>query len=691
MLCLFNDLESFSEIDLGSSGVNRYSEDDSTEILLWSYLLVDLDNPMPLAVARKCVRQWCPAEGEAMPDDLKRYMEDPKIIKSAWNAGFERVMLKNVVGIKTPYKAWVCSMVMAMTLSLPGALSKASKILGVQEEYQKYAGKSLINFFCAPRKPTKTKRHVRNTPQHDPKKWSEFKDYNIQDTITEYACWRRMHKYNLPDHEWDYWRMDQFINDTGWPINMKAVESAITVMNKEKDKILKELTIITGLDNPNSQQQLLPWLQEEGYVFEDLKKGHVRRSYEEEDLSKHITRKGLRVLELRLQIAKTSVTKYPAIFKSTNADGFLRGTLQFAGAQRTWRWAGKIAQFHNLAKPEKEFENKLHTLVSEIEHTPELIDLFYDKPMEVLSSCIRPMVQAPKGKKLIVADLNAIETRVVAWLTNCIGLLDIFRNGLDPYVSFGTHLFGMTYDEIMAEVKAGNKKKRTDSKPGMLGCCYMLGEGKEFENEKTGEIEATGLLGYALNMGVKMTQEESAHSVKVYRESYKEVVSYWWEIDRAAKDCVKKGIATKAGPIGFDLAGPFLRMKLPTGRCLYYLRPEIRMKKTPWGAVKPNLTYEGIDSKNKKWTRISTHPGKLVENAVQAIARDILANGLMETLKKGILVCGHVHDEIICLVDENSAEEKLQQLIDSMTSRLPALADLPLGAEGYIDTIYRKD
>ncbi len=692
-LVLFHDFETFSEADITCTGAAKYARHPSTEILMLSHLLVDLDKPLPEEwEVPLLVGQWVPAEGQKMPSDLRDMLRDPAVTKQAWNAQFERNIWQHVAGITIPYEQWRCSMVLAHMLSLPGSLDKAGQILRLPEDMLKQDGKSLIRFFSCPRKPTKTKLHTRNLPEHDPKKWEAYKAYNHQDTVTEFAAFRRMRHYLPPEQEWRYWHQDQLINDTGWPINRGAVRGGLQVLAAETERLMEHMRDITQLDNPNSGAQLLPWLQERGYPYEDLKKGHVGRAFKEAE-SYQIDDDAKDVLESRLQAAKAAVKKYVSINDATDdEDDRLRGTLQFAGAGRTWRWAGRITQFQNLSRPEWYLAkaDKLKAAVNAIEHFPEMIPVLYDKPMEVLSSCVRPLVQAPKGFKLAVADLNAIETRVIAWLCGCEKLLSVFRDGRCPYVDFATHMFDQPYDVLYAEYKAGDKTKRTTAKPGVLGCGYMLSAGKVFENSQTGELEATGLLGYGWNMGVDLTMEQAQLSVDTYRNTYVEVVDYWWEIDRAAKRTVVTGQPHSAGIIEFDRKGPFLRMKLPSGRYLHYLRPAMLDKKTPWGAMKPQLHYEGYDDK-KQWRLISTHPGKLVENAVQAIARDILANGIEDALNHDVQIVGHVHDEIISVVEDDLAQLKFEQLKRSMTLVPEWAPGLFLGAEGYIDTVYMKD
>lgn len=329
--------------------------------------------------------------------------------------------------------------------------------------------------------------------------------------------------------------------------------------------------------------------------------------------------------------------------------------------------------------------------VHDLEHLrPDEIDMLYEQPMELLSSCVRPVVQAPKGHLLIDADLNAIENRVVGWLAGDQKILDVFHDGRDPYLDFATHMTGRDYGSLYAEYKAGQKAHRTMAKPPVLGCGFMLGGGEEKVNADTGEIEATGLLGYAWGMGVKMTKDQAHSAVRIWRDTYTDVVEYWWALDRAARKCIKTGEPTRARHLAFDRSGPFLRMLLPSGRHLYYMRPRLEMRKTPWGEMKEQIVYDGITDTGH-WGAISTHPGKVVENATQSVARDLLAHGMTLAAQQGLEIVLHVHDQIVAVSPESRAEADLQVLRRCMSEPPPWALDLPLAAEGFTSRVFMKD
>ena len=632
------DFETRSRADLRKVGLSRYARDPSTRALMLAWAIDD--EPVEIVSF---------AEGEKAPCRLREALRDPTVIKRAWNAAFEKAILKHVFGILIPHEQWRCMMVLAYSLALPGSLDAAGAVVDLPADKRKLArGKTLIRRFCKPRKPTKNKPWEWCDHTTDPDEWAEFLDYCKQDVEAERALWRRLRRWDMPAHEWRLWFLDQEINERGIPIRLPVVHNAIKVAADVTASRLAEMKHLTELENPNSGSQLLGWLRERGYPFEDLKKGHVARARDAAEPGPV-----RRVLELRQEVSKTSVKKYAALAAATDGDGYLRGALQFAGAGRTSRWSGRRFQPQNLARPVAYLEKHQEQAVKDLEYlSSDLIEILYDKPMDLLSTCVRPVVQAPEGYMLVDADLNAIENRVLGWIAGCEKILDVFRQGRDPYVDFAVYMFGGSYEALWAEYKAGDKAKRTLAKPAVLGCGYMLGPGEERENEETAEIEATGLLGYARNMGVGMTSEQAAHAVAVWRDTFSEVVEYWYALDRAARRCIRTGDPQRVGHVIFDRSGPFMRMLLPSGRALHYCRPRIEPRKTPWGEMRPTITYEGLNDQNQ-WVRLSTHPGKLTENAGQAISRDLLAHGMRLAHARGLDIRLHVHDQIIALVSED--------------------------------------
>lgn len=697
---LGHDFETYCDIDLKKVGADAYSRHPSCEVLMLGY-----------AVNGGEVQQWVPVEGEIMPAQLEDALLDPYVIKTCWNKDFEWAIWKNTLGITIPHNQWRDTQALSYSLALPGALEKAGEVVGLSDDQKKRSsGQALMRLFSKPRKPTKTKAHTRVHWYMEPAKWEEYKDYNRQDVIAERAILKKLHAFNMSEEEWELWVIDQIINERGIPMNMRAVDAAAKLYHHIIADRIGALREITGLANPNSNVQILGWLQKEGYQFDDLKKGHVQRAYDsvKEEIAEHHEMgtgqnalPGLRILrdalELRQDASRVSPKKYLAIQRCVDrANSVLRNTLQFAGAGRTWRWAGRIFQPQNLPRPEKAFKKIMAMVVEHLEKLdPEAIDLIYDDPMDLLVSCIRSVAQAPDGYLLYDADLNAIENRVLGWMSKCKKILNVFEEGRDPYVDFATHMYHLLYDHLYAEYKAGDDSKRQIAKPAVLGCGYQLGAGEQRINHKTGEIEATGLLGYARNMGIILTTEQAVHAVKTFRETFKEVVQFWYDIEAAAKRCVRTGEPTECNMFRFDIKAPFLRLHMPSGeRALHYCRPRLEQVKTPWGEMRMQLTYEGLNDHNQ-WIRIPTHGGKLTENADQAFSRDLLGHGMKLGYARGLDMRLHVHDQLIGLAPIDQAEEQLRILQECMVTP-PKWAThkgmtLPLGSNGFVSKIFMKD
>lgn len=949
-----HDFETFNEASLPDVGTDVYSRHPTCEPLMLAYGLND--NP---------VRQWVPAEGEPQPPELREIMTDRRAIKIAWNKPFEWAIWANALGIETPHDQWRDPMVLAFSLSLPGSLEKAGEVVGLSEEKQKLKdGKALVRKFCIPRKPTRNKPYTRVLPEHEPEDWERFKFYNRNDVEAERGILKKLVKFDMSREEWRLWVLDQKINQAGIPINMEMVENAIKVYEDMFDLHISRMQAITGLDNPNSNKQLLAWLQSRGYPFEDVQKGHIERAHDrlkerkkEDDFESfeesEMAEETMQVLESRRIVASASPKKFYALRRAVDTSGpvpVLRNAFQFVGAGRTGRWAGRLFQAQNLPRPAKALEDDMPTHVNLLTHQSfDVINILYDKPMDLLKSCIRPAAQAPAGSVFVDADLNAIENRVLGWVAMCKKILSVFADGRCPYVDFATYLFGGTYAELWHEYKVEkNSFKRTIAKPGVLGCfeantpvlthrgwkrivdvrkddlvhdgvsfvrhdgvayrgrketvdlhgihvtpdheflvgnrwvsacqlesnrnqfeaarntadgllsgsavaraalavnigafanaaltgkyraqtffsarhqsaipalrridaavlenasarsfttfsqivsmlrahgaktpgtrltnimgvgefvcgssrltngsislsasgptdrlnatertmtetmsreicgsphdqsktrisetwdilnagansrfvvltddgpvvahnCgYMLSAGHIEYNRQTGEVEATGLLGYAWNMGIRdFTEEQAKLSVETFRREFAEVKDFWYAIERAAIACVRTGQPQKCSFIWFEYNAPFLRMILPSGRALSYCRPKVEERETPWGKRKLGLTYEGLNDKNH-WGTIHTHGGKLTENAVQAIARDLLAHGLTLAAQAGLDIRLHVHDQIVALALAGRADKALEILIDCMKVQPKWAAGLPLGAEGHFSPLFLK-
>jgi len=670
--CLSLDLETASEVDLEQCGIDVYARHPSTRVLMLAY-----------AVDDGAVHQWLPLEGP-MPAKLRAALTGSRYLKTAFNATFERAILKHVLGIDSPLDQWEDTMVMANIMALPGNLDGLGKALKLGPEFQKDGrGKALIKYFCQPRKPTKAKPWVWADHLNSPTEWKEFCEYNVQDVVVERKARSLLKKYPIQPWEWDDWRLDQKINERGVPVDLELVNQAIRIAKIVREKFKAQLIEITGLKNPGSVQQFLPWAQARGYPFSELRKDRIKIALN--DFRDAMTADCIKALELRLKAEKSSLKKFPAMLRA-NWEGVVRFMFQFSGAGRTGRWAGRIVQLQNLARGRKDvlaFLEDAREMVRAGEI--ELVSALWDNPLDVLSTLLRSAFCAPEGYKFVIADLSAIESRVIGWLARCETLLNVFREGKDPYQAFAVHLFKKPYEEI-------TKQERNDAKAPVLGGGYRLGGGDlvgEYPDQKK-----TGLWGYAENMGIELTKEECHRAVQVFRETYPEIVQLWYDLENAVSRVMSGEGPQRVGPVTFALKPPFLLARLPSGRCLFYCRPKMEQKKRTWPdgrtTTKLQLTYEGIHQTTKKWVRMDTHGGKLVENLVQAIANDILRHGLRKADAAGFPIVLHVHDEIGALVRRNDPKLTVEALEACMTDPPEWAKTLPLGAEGFESVFYKK-
>jgi len=670
------DYETKSRVNLKVHGLARYAAHPSTQIQMVSYAFND--DP---------VKQWTEDDIDDFPRELIEAIRDPHVLKHAHNAAFERALTAGVLGIETDPRSWRCTMAWAYMLGLPGALERLGPVLRLPPEMLKFAsGKKLMRLFMAPRKPTKKMPYEWRSAQTHPEEWRGYCGYNVQDTETErFIANHRLSRFEIVDDEWEVWAIDQEINERGWPIDRLMVENARSMVLEETASLRQRLGELTGLQNPNSDPQFRPWVLQRGYSYGDMRKETVAKALREERLFDDARE----ALLLRAQLKRTSVKKYETVYDFLSADDRLRNTFQYGGAARTLRWAGRGPQYHNLKKPPKHLEDPvlLRDIIEAIrlKDVEWLVDL-YDDPMTALSAVIRGTVRAPEGKILKVADLSAIEACVLAWVARCPSMLQVFREGKDIYKAFGQHVYLKPYDEL-------TKEERNNSKPGALGAGYRLSGGEEKIDEKTGDLKKTGLWGYAENMGIKLTKEESHKSVQVFREIYPEVPTFWYDLERAMKKTINSKQETWVGYIRFDISGPFLRARLPSGRCLHYLRPKIELRDMPYGEPKWTVTYEGMEDNGERkfWGRIPTHGGKVTENLCQAIARDVLANGIIEARSEGFIIDGHVHDELVVETDIDDDYLTVALLEDCMTRKQPWMRGLPLSAHGFETPFYRKD
>lgn len=673
------DYETRARVNLTTQGLDRYSRCPDAKVLMAAYSLNGGK-----------VQHADLSRGAKMPAELKEALLDPDVHKWAFNAQFERVMTRRVLGLKTPYNSWRCTMVLAYMLGFAGDLLQVGKQVGLSEDQLKDPdGKRLIKMFCVPQRVTKNNPFEWRNELTDPEEWWGFGRYNERDVETEMRIKDRLIKYPILPQEWDLYALDQLINDRGVMIDTEFAQAALDLADKRKPQIIEEMKDLTGLQNPNSVTQLLPWLRERGYPFDDLRKDTVEKVIREQE-ENGIDSEAIPVLSRRLNSAKNSVAKYRTMMGAAGHDGRFRYSLQFAGASRTNRWAGRKIQTQNLPRTPKYLEAVEDlTIANRFIANRELdnLALFVGEPMDALVGCIRSAFVPAPEHKFIVADLSSIESVVIGWLTECKWFMDTLAMGHDLYRSFAAHWLQLPYEET--------KPHRTKAKPATLGAGYRLGGGHLSDDGKK-----TGLWGYAENMGVHMTQKEAEESVQAFRELCPEIVQSWYDLEKAVFSVIRtrKPVVWKC--LRIEYTKPFLTIQLPSGRKMYYFRPRLIdrqmtvMKGPKKGQkyVKTNFQYEGKIDKagGTAWGKVFSHGGKLVENIVQALARDVLAEGMKKAHRMGFKIVMHIHDEIVTEVPEGSPLT-LDDLIGCMAAKLPWAPGLPLGAAGWEGYFYRKD
>lgn len=644
------DIETYSDIEI-TKGVYRYVDTPNFEILLFAYAYDD--NPVEI-IDLAC--------GETLPQEVIDDLQNNSIEKHAYNAQFERICLSKYLGIKDYLdpSQWYCTMVKAMYLGLPGKLGEVAKALNLEEQ-KDTAGTLLIKYFSVPCKPSKVNgQRTRNLPHHDFAKWDLFVSYCKQDVVTERSISRRLEFYSITETERRLYILDQRINDRGIGVDLDLVNTIINFNNEYVEKLNDRAQEITGLDNPNSIAQLKEWLIDEGLELDSLTKAKVSELLES-NLDDHIQE----VLELRQDMSKTSVKKYEMLQTATCSDSRIRGVLQFMGANRTGRWAGRLVQVQNLPQNKLEEIDALRGLVKSQEFDY-LMDA-YPSITNIFSQLIRTSFVAPEGKTFAIADYSAIEARVIAWLADETWVMDVFANEGDIYKATASKMFDVPIENI-------DKQLRAKGKVATLALGYQ---------GSTGALEAMG----ALKMGIP--QEELPGIVKAWRKTNKNIVKLWKTYNDAAIQVIKTGnsIQLKHG-IKFLRDDDFFYIELPSGRRLSYFKPSLSGND---GYTK--IKFQGVEQAKKTWGIKDTYGGKLVENVVQAIARDCLAEAmLLVSIQHPIIM--HVHDELIAEVEELLSNQKLDQIKRLMNTRLTPIQWAPglyLKAEGYCSKFYKKD
>lgn len=660
MKTLSIDIETFSSIDLSKCGVYKYTEAPDFDILLFGY---SIDGGSVKEVDLAC--------GEVIPPEVIAALTDNSVIKWAYNAQFERICLSrwlrdyghfsnagysvsdDTVGNYLDPTSWKCTMVWAAYMGLPLSLEGSGAVLGLGK--QKLAeGKELIKYFCQPCAATKANGgRTRNLPEHASDKWTAFKSYNIRDVEVEISIQEKLAKFPVPDSVWDEYHLDQEINDRGVALDMELVRQAIEMDARSRSDLTASMKRLTALDNPNSVQQIKQWLSDNGLEVDSLGKKEVA------EMIKTAPEKLQRVLLLRQQLAKSSIKKYQAMEKAVCADGRARGMFQFYGANRTGRWAGRIIQMQNLPQNHLEDLAEARSLVRSGNFDG--VELLYEDVPDTLSQLIRTAFIPKAGCKFLVADFSAIEARVLAWFAGEFWRQEVFEKGGDIYCASASQMF-----KVPVEKHGVNGHLRQKGKIAELALGY---------GGSVGALKAMG----ALEMG--LSEEELPQLVDAWRQSNRNIVTFWWDVDKAAMEAVKYHHTTKTHGILFSYRSGMLFITLPSGRNLAYVKPKVGTNKFGGECI----TYEGVGG-TKKWERLDTYGPKLVENIVQATARDILCYA-MRTLSHCFITM-HIHDELVIEADPRMS---LEAVCEQMGRTPPWAKGLKLRADGYETDFYKKD
>ena len=654
------DLETYSSVPIGKAGAQKYIASPDFEILLFAYSL----DGSPVV----CVDF---AQGEMLPQEIANALTSPDYIKHAYNAPFEWGCLSKYVGRQLPPEQWRCTMFHGLYAGYTAGLEATGRALGLAEDKRKLnTGKALIRYFCVPCAPSKANgMRTRNYPHHNPERWQLFKEYCCQDVVTEMEIERRLSAIPVPDFVQKEWETDLIINSRGVAVDMEMVEGALELGATVRNSLMTEAMQISGLNNPNSVKQLAAWLEEEtGEEVAALRKDTVAKMLARDDNSPQVQR----MLEIRQELGKTSTKKYDAIEVAVCPDGRVRGLLQFYGANRTGRWAGRLVQVQNLPRTYTEPLELARELVKG--RNLNALKAIYGSIPDTLSQLIRTAFIAPPGHILIDADFSAIEARVISWLAGEEWRLEVFRTHGKIYEASASQMFGVPLELI----KKGNPEYalRQKGKVAELALGYQ---------GSTGALINMG----ALDMGIP--EEDLPDIVTRWREANRRIRDLWYKMDAAAVQIITQGGAVGVNNVviarefNYEQGTDCMTITLPSGRKLYYIEPQIGQNQ--WGS--PSISYMGMDQTTKKWKRIETFGGKLVENCVQAIARDCLAQAIEHLEAAGLPVIFHIHDEVVIDCPPNAAT--LEDVVKIIAQPIPWAPDLPLGADGWVGQFFKKD
>lgn len=654
---LFIDVETFSSVDIKESGAYKYIESPDFEILIIGYALDD--GPVKIVDL---------AQGEEMPEEFEEALLDPDCVKVAHNAVFERLSFKRI-GYNVPAEQWYCTSVKAAYCGLPLSLDGVSKALNLTDK-KLDTGKALIKYFSCPCKATRVNgMRTRNYPEHAPEKWEMYKGYNKYDVLAEREIFHRLESYIIPDIERKMYVLDQNINDRGILVDMELAESAIAVDNTYTSILTQHAQQLTGLENPNSPVQIRQWIEKTtGCVVMSLSKETMP------DLMKEFADYPdvIELLNIRKKLSKTSIKKYYAMLNCAMKDHRVRGTFQFYGANRTGRWAGRLLQLQNLSKNH----------ISHIEVPREMIrardwesvEMMYDDVADILSQLVRTALIASPGKVFSVADFSAIEARVISWLANEKWRMDVFRGDGKIYEATGAKMFNVPISAITKGSVLRDKSKISELALGYEG---SLGALKRMGGERMG-----------------LSDTEMMSLVRKWRSANPAIVDMWKEIDEASKEAVRyqRPVSCTCRNIIFDCNDEFMTIQLPSGRKLFYYGPKFKDKKIGRSAMPTRvLCYQGVVQETKQWGEIDTYGGKLTENIVQAISRDLLGNSMLNLEANDYHPVCHIHDEVLCEVPEENAQAYYEEMASIMGTPPEWASDLPLRADGYTTPFYLKD
>jgi len=659
------DFETFSDRDIMKTGLYKYVQSPFFNILLTAYAIDD--GP---------VKQIDNAKGEPFTEEFLDALKNPNFTKRAFNAPFEWYILCWVLKIQHPIEwlaQWEDTRIHALYCSYPASLDSVGEAIGLpQEDKKDRRGKDLIRFFCKPRKQTKNNHNFRNWPKDFPEKWDIFKEYNKQDVATERAIDYCLDPFPVPEKVWEDWRIDQAVNLRGTKVDLQLIEGALFCWKTVSEKMMERSREITGLPNPNSGAQLVKWL---GKQIEDapdnVRKATVSELLERPELPEQVSE----VLKIRQQLGKTSIKKYRAAQDAACKDERVRGLLQYYGAPRTGRWAGRLVQIQNLPQVHLSGLPKAREYIKN--KNLDALKLCYGNISDTLSQCIRTMFIPAKNCKFVVADFSAIEARVLAWEAKEKWRQDVFKNGGKIYEASAASMFNVPIESIH---KGDPLRQR--GKVAELALGYQGGVGAMAKMDR----------------GHQIPENEMPGIVEKWRASSPKIVAFWGKMQRAAMDTVKTGKPHKVDDIVVfrieqsyntqnSKALTFLTMELPSKRKLFYARPKI-VYTNKWGTA--SLEYWGTGQQTGKWVRLDTYGGKLTENATQAIARDCLAVSMERMTKAGFSICFHVHDEVITEVPAGKFKDPYEELVNIMREPIPWAPGLILDADGFVGDFYKK-